>query len=240
MLKQTLSQRLQQKLSPQQIQLMKLIQLPTQSLEDRIQEELEVNPALEEGIDRDDNKEPENEWDQEISPDQESSEYDPMDDYMSDDDTPDYKLQSNNFSSDDELYSVPVLVTKDLSDMLNDQLSMRSLSPQKEALCKYIIGTIEDDGYMRRELKDIIDDLAFSLGIIVEESELMQALEIIQSMDPPGVGARNLRECLLIQISQKSPNEINKLSKRIVSEFFEELSKRHFTKIINIGINFRA
>ena len=179
MLKQTLSQRLQQKLSPQQIQLMKLIQLPTQSLEDRIQEELEVNPALEEGIERDDNKEPENEWDQETSSDQESAEYDPMDDYMSDDDTPDYKLQSNNFSSDDELYSVPVLVTKDLSDMLNDQLSMRSLSPQKEALCKYIIGTIEDDGYMRRELKDIIDDLAFSLGIIVEESELRQALEII-------------------------------------------------------------
>ena len=240
MLKQTLSQRLQQKLSPQQIQLMKLIQLPTQSLEDRIQEELEVNPALEEGIDRDDNKEPENEWDQEISPDQESSEYDPMDDYMSDDDTPDYKLQSNNFSSDDELYSVPVLVTKDLSDMLNDQLSMRSLSPQKEALCKYIIGTIEDDGYMRRELKDIIDDLAFSLGIIVEESELMQALEIIQSMDPPGVGARNLRECLLIQISQKSPNEINKLSKRIVSDFFEELSKRHFTKMTTaLGIEER-
>lgn len=240
MLKQTLSQRLQQKLSPQQIQLMKLIQLPTQSLEDRIQEELEVNPALEEGIDRDDNNEPENEWDQEISPDQESSEYDPMDDYMSDDDTPDYKLQSNNFSSDDELYSVPVLVTKDLSDMLNDQLSMRSLSPQKEALCKYIIGTIEDDGYMRRELKDIIDDLAFSLGVIVKESELMQALEIIQSMDPPGVGARNLRECLLIQISQKSTNEINKLSKRIVSDFFEELSKRHFTKMTTaLGIEER-
>ena len=152
MLKQTLSQRLQQKLSPQQIQLMKLIQLPTQSLEDRIQEELEVNPALEEGIDTDENKESENEWDQEITSDQESTEYDPMDDYMSDDDTPDYKLQSNNFSSDDELYSVPVLVTKDLSDMLNDQLAMRSLNPQKEALCIYIYGIFVVDCYLLREL----------------------------------------------------------------------------------------
>ena len=234
MLKQTLSQRLQQKLSPQQIQLMKLIQLPTQSLEDRIQEELEINPALEEGLDAEEKKDEENLWEEEVNSEQESLEYDPVDDYLSDDETPDYKLQANNFSSDDELYSSPVIVSKDLSDILNDQLAMRSLSPKKEALCKYIIGTIEDDGYMRRELNDIVDDLAFSLGILVEESDLKEILEIVQSMDPPGVGARNLQECLLIQINQKPSSDIRKLMKRIVSELFEELSKRHYTKMIGI------
>ena len=231
MLKQTLSQKLQQKLSPQQIQLMKLIQLPTQSLEDRIQEELEINPALEEGSEKEGNSELENEWEQELSNENETVEYDPMDDYISDDETPDYKLKANNFSSDDELYSLPVVISKDLSDVLNDQLAMRSISPKKEALCKYLIGTIENDGYIRREPIDVIDDLAFGLGISVEEPELLEALSIIQSMDPPGVGARDLRECLLIQIDRKPQGDQRDLIKKIVSDFFEELSKRHFDKL---------
>jgi RNA polymerase sigma-54 factor len=231
MLKQTLSQKLQQKLSPQQIQLMKLIQLPTQSLEDRIQEELEINPALEEGSEKEVNSELENEWEQELNKENETVEYDPMDDYISDDETPDYKLQANNFSSDDELYSLPVVISKDLSDVLNDQLAMRSISPKKEALCKYLIGTIENDGYLRREPIDVIDDLAFGLGISVEEPELLEALSIIQSMDPPGVGARDLRECLLIQIDRKPQGDQRDLIKKIVSDFFEELSKRHFDKL---------
>tara|TARA_B100001057_G_scaffold215886_1_gene216135 strand:- start:1881 stop:3335 length:1455 start_codon:yes stop_codon:yes gene_type:complete len=231
MLKQTLSQKLQQKLSPQQIQLMKLIQLPTQSLEDRIQEELEINPALEEGSEKEANSELENEWEQELNKENETVEYDPMDDYISDDETPDYKLQANNFSSDDELYSLPVVISKDLSDVLNDQLAMRSISPKKEALCKYLIGTIENDGYLRREPIDVIDDLAFGLGISVEEPELLEALSIIQSMDPPGVGARDLRECLLLQIDRKPQGDQRDLIKKIVSDFFEELSKRHFDKL---------
>ena len=197
MLKQSLSQRLQQKLSPQQIQLMKLIQLPTQALEERIQEEMEVNPALEEGMD---SAEPadelSNEWEEEGG----KEDYDQMDDYLSDDDIPDYKLQANNYSADDESFEAPVVVGKDMSDLLKEQLAMRSLAPQKEALCKYIIGTLEDDGYLRRELVDIVDDLAFSLGIFIEVQELEAALQVIQGMEPTGVGARDLQECLLIQL----------------------------------------
>ncbi len=190
MLKQSLSQRLQQKLSPQQIQLMKLIQLPTQALEERIQEEMEVNPALEEGMD---SAEPadelSNEWEEEGG----KEDYDPMDDYLSDDDIPDYKLQANNYSADDESFEAPVVVGKDMSDLLKEQLAMRSLAPQKEALCKYLIGTLEDDGYLRRELVDIVDDLAFSLGIFIEVQELEAALQVIQGMEPTGVGARDLQ-----------------------------------------------
>ena len=172
MLKQSLSQRLQQKLSPQQIQLMKLIQLPTQALEERIQEEMEINPALEEGNEEQETAdELSNEWEEEGA---KELEYDPMDDYLSDDDVPDYKLQANNYSVDDESFESPIVVGKDMSDLLQEQLSMRSISPQKEALCKYLIGTLEDDGYLRRELADIVDDLAFSLGIFIEVTHSIQ------------------------------------------------------------------
>ena len=228
MLKQSLSQRLQQKLSPQQIQLMKLIQLPTQALEERIQEEMEVNPALEEGMD---SPEPaddlSNEWEEEGG----QEDYDPMDDYLNDDDIPDYKLQSNNFSADDEAYEAPVVVGKDMSDLLKEQLAMRSLAPQKEALCKYLIGTLEDDGYLRRELVDIVDDLAFSLGIFIEVRELEEALYVIQGMEPAGVWARDLQECLLIQLQMRS-GATAALAKTVVTEHFDALAKRHYSKMM--------
>ncbi|NDH90238.1 MAG: RNA polymerase sigma-54 factor, partial [Flavobacteriia bacterium] len=153
---------------------MKLIQLPTQALEERIQEEMEINPALEDGPEAPESQdELSSEWEDEAGGDE--GEYDPMDDYLSDDEIPDYKLQANNYSADDESYEAPVVVGKDMSDLLKEQLSMRSLSPQKEALCKYLIGTLEDDGYLRRELVDIVDDLAFSMGIFIDVQELEAA-----------------------------------------------------------------
>ena len=208
MLRQSQALKLQQKLSPQQIQLMKLIQLPTQALEERIQEELEVNPALETESQVDEDP---YETDYESSQDDYSAEGSESDDYseIQDvefseelfDDTPEYKLNANNYSADDETYEAPIVARQDLSDVLQEQLALRSVSPQKEHLCKYLIGTLDDDGYLRRELVDIVDDLAFSLGIFIEVSELEDALRVIQSMDPPGVGARNLQECMLLQLS---------------------------------------
>ena len=231
MLKQSLSQRLQQKLSPQQIQLMKLIQLPTQALEERIQEEMEINPALEDGPEA---PEPQDElssdWEDEAGGDE--ADYDPMDDYLSDDEIPDYKLQANNYSADDESYEAPVVVGKDMSDLLKEQLSMRSLSPQKEALCKYLIGTLEDDGYLRRELVDIVDDLAFSMGIFIDAQELEAALEVIQSMEPAGVGARDLQECLALQLENREPTSHTELALTIVTDHFDALAKRHYAKMM--------
>ncbi len=200
MLRQSQALKLQQKLSPQQIQLMKLIQLPTQALEERIQEELEVNPALENESQADldpyetDYETPDGDFDggNEVDDYAESQEYEFSEDLF--DDTPDYKLNANNYSPDDETYEAPIVARQDLSDVLHEQLALRSLSPQKEALCKYLIGTLDDDGYLRRELVDIVDDLAFSLGIFIEVAELEEALRVIQSMDPSGVGARNLQE----------------------------------------------
>ncbi|MDG1253413.1 MAG: RNA polymerase factor sigma-54 [Schleiferiaceae bacterium] len=229
MLKQSLSQRLQQKLSPQQIQLMKLIQLPTQALEERIQEEMEVNPALEEGVEA---VEPSDDLSNEWEDDGGKEEYDPMEDYLSDDDIPDYKLQANNYASDDESYEAPVVVGKDMSDLLKEQLSMRSLGPQKEALCKYLIGTLENDGYLRRELLDIVDDLAFSLGIFIEIQELEEALYIIQGMEPSGVGARDLRECLLIQLKEREGANSMR-ARTIVKDHFDALAKRHYSKMMS-------
>jgi RNA polymerase sigma-54 factor len=151
MLKQSLGLRLQQKLSPQQIQLMKLIQLSSQALEDRIEEELEENPALEDGTLE--QKEETDDWDDSAQEEEAASDdFDGLEDYLTDDDTPDYERSISNYSADDELYEAPIVQTKDMRDILHDQLAMRSLAPQKEALCKYLIGTLEDDGYLRRAL----------------------------------------------------------------------------------------
>ena len=236
MLKQTLAQKLQQKLSPQQIQLMKLIQLSTQALEERIQEELEENPALEDGT-----------LEQEADPDaydlQEEQEqvedpFESLEDYLSEDDIPEYATRANNYSADDELYEAPVVVKKDMRDLLHDQLRLRSLAPQKEALCKYLIGTLEEDGYLRRELQDIVDDLAFSMGIFIEPSDLQEALEVIQDMEPAGVGATSVQECLELQLERKTPTTSVNLALTLVSSHFDALSKRHYSKLMDsLGID---
>lgn len=244
MLRQSQVLKLQQKLSPQQIQLMKLIQLPTQALEDRIQEELEVNPALETESQADedplesDYETPEDDYGSADDEERysESKEQDFSEELF--DDTPEYRLNANNYSADDETYEAPIVARMDLSDVLHEQLALRSVAPQKEALCKYLIGTLDDDGYLRRELVDIVDDLAFSLGIFIEPSELEEALRVIQSMDPAGVGARNLQECMTLQLARRpdTPTVLN--ARALVVRYFDELAKRHYSRMMQgLGTN---
>ena len=244
MLRQSQALKLQQKLSPQQIQLMKLIQLPTQALEERIQEELEVNPALEteSQVDEDPYETDYDNSEDEYSSDKESDEYSEIQDVEFSeelfDDTPEYKLNANNYSADDETYEAPIVARQDLSDVLQEQLALRSVSPQKEHLCKYLIGTLDDDGYLRRELVDIVDDLAFSLGIFIEVSELEDALRVIQSMDPPGVGARNLQECMLLQLARRPETPVVRTARALVDRYFDELAKRHYSRMMQgLGID---
>ncbi|HBK20240.1 MAG TPA: RNA polymerase sigma-54 factor [Cryomorphaceae bacterium] len=236
MLKQTLAQKLQQKLSPQQIQLMKLVQLPTQSLEARIKQEIEENPALQEGKEKaEDTFENDASDEREV---RESMEEINWDDYLGDDDTPDYKTKANNYSSDDELYEAPVIVNESFHDSLISQLRLRDLNAEELELATYLVGTIDDDGLLRRELIDIVDDLAFSQGVFTEEKELERLLEIIQDLDPPGVGGRDLRECLILQLERKRPSFKVNLALSILEDYFDSFVKRHYQKLMDrLGVN---
>ena len=236
MLKQTLAQKLQQKLSPQQIQLMKLVHLPTQSLEARIKQEIEENPALQEGKEK-----AEDTFENDASDEREvrdSMEEINWDDYLGDDDTPDYKTKANNYSSDDELYEAPVIVNESFHDSLISQLRLRNLNTEELELATYLVGTIDDDGLLRRELIDIVDDLAFSQGLFTEEKELERLLEIIQDLDPPGVGGRDLRECLILQLERKRPSLKVNLALSILEDYFDSFVKRHYQKLMDrLGVN---
>ncbi|MBL6670672.1 MAG: RNA polymerase factor sigma-54 [Flavobacteriaceae bacterium] len=236
MLKQTLAQKLQQKLSPQQIQLMKLVQLPTQSLEARIKQEIEENPALQEGKEK-----AEDTFENDASDEREvrdSMEEINWDDYLGDDDTPDYRTKSNNYSADDELYEAPVIVSESFHDSLISQLRLRDLSTEELDLATYLVGTIDDDGLLRRELIDIVDDLAFSQGVFTEEKELERLLTVIQDLDPPGVGGRDLRECLMLQLERKRPSFKVNLALSMLDDHFDSFVKRHYQKLMDrLGVN---
>lgn len=236
MLKQTLAQKLQQKLSPQQIQLMKLVQLPTQSLEARIKQEIEENPALQEGKEK-----AEDTFENDASDEREvrdSMEEINWDDYLGDDDTPDYRTKANNYSADDELYEAPVIVSESFHDSLISQLRLRDLSTEELDLATYLVGTIDDDGLLRRELIDIVDDLAFSQGVFTEEKELERLLGVIQDLDPPGVGGRDLRECLMLQLERKRPSFKVNLALSILDDHFDSFVKRHYQKLMDrLGVN---
>ena len=236
MLKQNLSQKLQQKLSPQQIQLMKLVQLQTQSLEARIKQEIEENPALQEGKEKaEDNFENDASDEREV---RDSMEEINWDDYLGDDETPDYRTKANNYSSDDEMYEAPVLVNESVHDSLISQLRLRDLSSEELELVVYLVGTIDDDGLLRRDLIDIVDDLAFSQGVFTEEKELERLLEIIQDLDPPGVGGRDLRECLMLQLERKRPSFKVNLALSILDNHFDSFVKRHYQKLMDrLGVN---
>ncbi|MBT7659950.1 MAG: RNA polymerase factor sigma-54 [Bacteroidetes bacterium] len=236
MLKQNLSQKLQQKLSPQQIQLMKLVQLQTQSLEARIKQEIEENPALQEGKEKaEDNFENDASDEREV---RDSMEEINWDDYLGDDETPDYRTKANNYSSDDEMYEAPVLVNESFHDSLISQLRLRDLSSEELELVVYLVGTIDDDGLLRRDLIDIVDDLAFSQGVFTEEKELERLLEIIQDLDPPGVGGRDLRECLMLQLERKRPSFKVNLALSILDNHFDSFVKRHYQKLMDrLGVN---
>ncbi len=236
MLKQQLSQKLLQKLSPQQIQLMKLIQLPTLAFEQRIKEELESNPALDEGPEPQESQDSEDDYlnDDSFEKENESIEADDInvDDYLSDDEIPEYRLQANNYSADDEESKVPITGGKSFHEYLSEQLGTFPLEEQDRQIAEYLVGNIDDDGYIRRDLLAIVDDLAFTQNIFVEEDHLEKILKLIQSLDPAGVGARNLQECLLIQLRREKSDYHLRLAIEILEDHFEEFTKKHYDKLI--------
>ena len=228
--KLTLQQKLLQKLSPQQIQVIKLLEIPTMQLEQRIKKELEENPVLELESDSPsmDDQTDYND-DGESIKDVDNEEFS-VDDYYEDEEIPTYKLNTNNFSKDDKYVDVPFSVGTSFNEFLTEQLSLSDLNELERQLAEYVLGNIDDDGYLRRDLMSISDDLAFNLNLDVSEEELEKILEVIQDFDPPGVGARDLRECLILQLSRKEGPEFV-LAKRIVKDFFTEFTKKHYEKI---------
>lgn len=228
MLKQNFQQKLLQKLSPQQIQLMKLLQIPTVELEQRIKEELEVNPALEEGKEQSD----EGEFDQNDDTSSEGEDDFDISDYLSDDDTPDYKLSVNNKGADDDDVNAPLGSGMTFQEILSRQISLRYLSDEEEVLAETIIGNLDDSGYLRRELPAIVNDLAFSQNVSTTVEELEEVLMVVQDLDPPGVGARDLKECLLIQLHKSNTDDESiDLAIEIVENYFDEFTKKHYDKI---------
>jgi len=160
------------------------------------------------------------------------------DDYLGDDDTPDYRTKANNYSADDELYEAPVIVSESFHDSLISQLRLRDLNTEELDLATYLVGTIDDDGLLRRELIDIVDDLAFSQGVFTEEKELERLLGVIQDLDPPGVGGRDLRECLMLQLERKRPSFKVNLALSILDDHFDSFVKRHYQKLMDrLGVN---
>ncbi len=284
MLRNQLSQKQLQKLSPQQIQLMKLLQIPTAALEQRIQEELESNPALEDSSEDEEKEEfisevarekgeeepkdsntdesdaPEDDFageedvfeaaDEVISMDGEREEKDSFEetlsDYMDnydDDDTPAYKLEANNYSEDDEKKPREVVVESSFYEYLKEQLGLLSLGEREQIIAEQIIGTLNDDGYLDREISALCDDLLFTQNLEVQESEVLSVLKKVQTLDPAGIAAQNLRECLLLQLDRQLHSDehrrsldrsallLLKLAHRIIFEFFEEFTKKHYARL---------
>jgi RNA polymerase sigma-54 factor len=233
MLNQRLQQKLLQKLSPQQIQMIKLLEVPTLQIEQRIKKELEENPALEEGQEEEDIPSEAEEEEQFEKTDKDQEEF-TLDDYIEEDDIPDYRLQAKNYSKDeDKRTEIPFSVGFSFHEHLESQLGLRDLSDKQKILGEYILGNIDDDGYLRRELINIVDDLAFLQNVETTESELEEVLKIIQDLEPAGVGARTLRECLLLQIEKRDKTQPSmNLAHTILDSHFEEFTKRHYDKII--------
>ena len=235
MLKQNLSLKLQQKLSPQQIQLMKMLQLPTVELEQRVKDELSENPALEEGEERDD-AETAAEENTESLDQQENEQDDDRDDidliYYFDDDTPDYKLQVQNKGRDEEERETPLAGGNTFQDILRSQLALRDIDERTQLLGEHLIGNLDEDGYLRRELDAIVNDLAFTANVTTTTEDLEAALKEVQALDPAGVGARDLRECLLLQL-RRLPHAAETLTARaIVDKHFDAFTKKHYDRIM--------
>ena len=229
MIKQQLHLKLGQKLSPQQIQLMKMIQLSTQELEQKIQSEIGENPALETGKEAvDDESDP---YEEHQTIDTEDID---IDSYLSDDDIPAYRTQISNYSADQEEKSIPVAGGISFHQMLSAQLQNLILNDDDEAIATFLVGSIDDSGYIRRTLTEIVDDLAFTQNIFVSEDTVLSVLKKVQELDPPGVGARSLQECLVLQLKRKKhPNDTTQLALKILSNAFEEFSKKHYQKLMD-------
>jgi RNA polymerase sigma-54 factor len=230
MLKQRLQQKLLQKLSPQQIQMIKLLEIPAMQLEQRIKKELEENPILEEG--GDDDPEMTSQEEEVADNDKDDDEFS-LEDYLEDDDIPNYRLSTNNYSDDDKRPDIPLSSSTNFQSHLESQLGLRSLTDRQELLAQYLLGNMDDDGYLRRKLEAIVDDLAFTQNITTTEQELYDILQVIQDFDPPGVGARDLQECLLLQVSRKDQSDpAVSLARRIIKSHFQEFTRKHYNKII--------
>ena len=214
-------QKLQQTLSPQQIQMIKLLELPTLQLEQRVKQEIEENIVLEE--------------------DERSEEDDTLsvDDYIREDDTPSYKSRINNFSKDDKQRPVNITEGRSMQEYLIEQLTFRNLSEREQAIAEFLVGSIDEDGYLRRDMESISDDIAFSLGIEASTGELERLLTIIHELEPAGIGARNLQECLLLQMHQRrTDTESKRLAKKILQSHFDEFVKKHYEKLISrLGVS---
>jgi len=228
MLKQSLQQKLLQKLSPLQIQVIKLLEIPTVQLEQRIKKELEENPILE--LDR---EQPDPDKDEPDTPEQDIERDElSIDEYINNEDIPAYKLQSRNFSKDDKHEDIPFSTGASFHEHLISQLGLRILTDRQRNIAEYIIGNIDEDGYLRREVDEIIDDLAFAQNIEVDEREALDVLEIVQDFDPAGVAARDLQECLLLQIQRKDRTIPDiETAFQVLKYHFEEFTRKHYDKI---------
>ena len=236
MLKHSLQFKLSQKLSPQQIQLMKLIQLPTQAFEQRLKEEMNENPALEGGKEEDEFAD---EYEKEEFDDYEEDEYEHIDaedinidEYLSNDETPEYKLQANNYSDDDEERETPLVAPVTFHQDLINQLNTFILTDEDRDIAEFLVGRIDDMGYIRRTVADIVDDLAFTQGIYTDEENVSRILHVVHELEPAGVGARDLQECLLLQLKHKTPTEYVDLAINIIENQFEQFSKKHYDKLL--------
>ncbi len=227
-LKQIISTNLEQRLSPQQIQLMKLLQVPTVELEQRIKQEIEENPALEEGLEISEDNYGENE---EIGEDIDEKEFN-VDDYLSDDS--DYKTRINNSSKDNEDKVIPLSGGNSFQERLINQIQLLNFNDEEYIIADIIVGNLDESGYLNRSIEALVDDLAFSLNIIVTEQEVLEVLKIIQDLDPAGIGARDLQECLLLQINRKQDGNITRFTaKKILEQYFTEFTKKHYQKILD-------
>ena len=214
-----------QTLSPQQIQMIKLLELPTIMLEQRVKQEIEENIVLEE--------------DDRPSEDEEQEESISVDDYLREDDTPGYKSRINNFSKDDKQRPVNISEGRSLQEYLMEQLGYRNLSEQDRLVAEFLVGSIDEDGYLRRDLESVGDDIAFTLGIDVSVEQLERLLAIIHQLEPAGIGARSLQECLLLQMAQRRMDSPSKrLAHKIVTSYFEEFVKKHYEKLMSrLGVD---
>ncbi|MCB0465877.1 MAG: RNA polymerase factor sigma-54 [Aequorivita sp.] len=236
MLKQQLNFKLSQKLSPQQIQLMKMIQLPTQAFEQRISQELEENPALEGGKEESEN------FDDEFNNDEYDDNYDEgnevietdinVDDYLSDDEVPSYKLSANNYSADDEERQMPYASGTSFTQHLMQQLNTYRFDEEEEEIAEFLVGSVDESGYIRREIQDIVDDLAFTQNVYTTEDKVEKVLKIVQELDPAGVAARDLQECLLLQLERREHTPPVALAIEIIEDSFDHFSKKHYKKLI--------
>jgi RNA polymerase sigma-54 factor len=235
MLKQYLQFKLSQKLSPQQIQLMKLIQLPTQAFEQRINQELEENPALDTGkeetnedkMDEFDNSEDDYNDNEEIN-----TEDINIDEYLSDDDVPDYRTQVSNYSSDDEEKVMPYAAGTSFNQHLRNQLNTFRLDDEEREIAEFLVGSVDESGYIRRALSDIMDDLAFTQNIFTTEDKIENVLHKVHQLDPAGVGARGLQECLSIQLHRKEQHPDVELACNIIDKAFDQFTKKHYKKLL--------